>query len=176
MEADDRDRVCATSTHSPSARQGGRKHGGGKTQLPLCTGFSVWKVEITPPIRKGLEGFVHRECEGLPGTRSQKRAPAPSACSKMCLLSLGSTLPEGVGHSFRSNFRGLLCCVSLPSKATGSPAPFSREPDPQEAGSQAGPAVLSHAPVPGPCSRVSPAFLPGRSSTVIINKVRMALP
>lgn len=52
--------VCATTTHSPSARQGGRKRGGGKTKLPLCTGFSVWKMEITPPIRRGLEGFVHR--------------------------------------------------------------------------------------------------------------------
>lgn len=88
--------MCVTTTHSPSARQDGRRHGGGKTQLPLCTGFSVWKTEITPPIRKGLEGFMHCECEGLPGTRSQKQAPLPSACSQCCHLSLFSTVQEKV--------------------------------------------------------------------------------
>lgn len=38
----------------PLPAKAGGGVGGGKAQLPLCKGFLVWKIEITPPIRKGL--------------------------------------------------------------------------------------------------------------------------
>lgn len=78
--------LCRT-TDSPSAHQGRRRRGGGKAKLPLCTGFSVWKMEMTPPIRKAWESFVHHECKGLPGTGSQKQAPEQSPAAKCHLLS-----------------------------------------------------------------------------------------
>lgn len=83
--------VCAPPlTHPPPAKW--RRRGGGRGQLPR--GASQPGKWNAPPIRKGLGGALCTVNARRAGAGSQKRAPEPSACSKICPCRFPVPLPR----------------------------------------------------------------------------------